>query len=66
MMDMPTVTLEKINENIMELKKEIQNLKGYIHEDFDLADDLKREINEAKRTPRSKFIRHEEVVKRFS
>ena len=56
---MPTVTLEKINENILELKKEIEVLKEYIHEDFELADDLKKEIKEAKNTPRSKFVRHD-------
>jgi len=63
---MQTVTLADIREDILELKKEIEGLKEYIHEDFELADDLKKEIEEAKKTPRSKFIKHEDVVKRFS
>ena len=63
---MQTVTLADIREDILELKKEIEGLKEYIHEDFELADDLKKEIEEAKNTPRSKFIKHEDVVKRFS
>ena len=63
---MQTLTLADIREDILELKKEIEGLKEYIHEDFELADDLKEEIKEAKNTPRSKFIKHEDVVKRFS
>jgi len=63
---MPTVTLEQINKNIMELRKDLEEIKEYIHEDFELADDVKKEIEEAKKTPRSEFIKHEDVVKRFS
>lgn len=63
---MPTVTLEQINKNIVELRKDVEELKEYIHEDFELADDLKSEIEEAKNTPHSKYIKHEDVVKKFS
>jgi len=63
---MPTITLEQINENILELKKYIEEIKEYLQEDFELADDLKKEIEEAKKTPRSKFIKHEDVVRRYS
>ena len=63
---MPTVTLEQINKNIMGLRKDLEEIKEYIHEDFELADDVKKEIEEAKKTPRSEFIKHEDVVKRFS
>ena len=63
---MPTVTLEEINQNIIGLKKEIEGLKEYVHEDFELADDLKKEIEEARKTSRSKYIKHEDVRKRFS
>ena len=63
---MPNVTLEQINENIMELRKDIEEIKEYVREDFELADDVTKEIEEAKKTPRSEFIKHEDVVKRFS
>ena len=63
---MVTVSLEQVSKSIIELRREIEELKEYIHEDFELADDLKKEIEEAKKTPRSKFIKHEDVVKRFS
>ena len=63
---MPNITLEQINENIIELKKDVEEIKEYMREDFELADDVKEEIKEAKKTPRSEFIKHEDVVKRFS
>ena len=63
---MTTVTLKQINENILELKKDVEEIKEFIHEDFELADDVKKEIEEAKKTPRSEFIKHEDVAKRFS
>ena len=63
---MPDVTLKQINENILELKKDMEEIKEYMHEDFELADDVKKEIKEAKKTPRSEFIKHEDVAKRFS
>jgi len=63
---MQTITLEQINKNILELKKDVEEIKEYIHEDFELADDLKKEIKDAKKTSRSKFIKHQDVLKRFS
>ena len=63
---MTSVTLEQINKNIIGLKNDIEEIKEYMREDYELADDLKKEIEEAKKTPRSKFIKHEEVVKKFS
>ena len=62
---MTTVTLKQINENILELKKDVEEIKEFIHEDFELADDVIKEIEEAKKTPRSEFIKHEDVAKRF-
>ena len=63
---METVTLEQINKNIIELKKEIEELKEFIHEDFELADDVKMEIEDSRKSSYSKFIKHEEVMKRYS
>ena len=63
---METVTLEQINKNIIGLKKEIEDLKCYIHEDFELADDVKTEIEESRKRPDSEFVSHVEVMKRYS
>ena len=37
---METITLDKVNKSILDLKKEIEELKEYIYEDFELADDV--------------------------
>ncbi len=60
------VTLEQINRNLDELRRDVAQIKEYLKEDYELSDDLKREIQEAKKTPRSKFISHDEVMKRYS
>ena len=64
---MSTITLKKIYEDIRLMKKDIERIKTLVEEDyFELADDVKKEIEGAKKTPRSKFIKHEEVSRRFS
>ena len=56
---MEQVTLEQINRNLIDLKKDLEEIKEYMREDFELADNVKKEIEEAKKTPRSKFIKLE-------
>ena len=63
---MKSITLEQINKNIIELRKEIVDLKEYIREDFELADYVKRDILESRKRLKSSFIKHENVVKRYS
>ena len=63
---MAQVTLEQINKNLMDLKKDIEELKEYVREDYELADSVKEEIEEAKKTPRSKFIKLETLKKRLA
>ena len=58
---MAQVTLEQINRNLIDLKKDLEEIKEYMREDFELADNVKKEIEEAKKTPRSKFIKIEEL-----
>ncbi len=60
------VTLEQINRNLDELRKDVAQIKEYLKEDYELSDDLKRELQEAKKNPRSEFISHDEVMKRYS
>jgi len=70
---MPSVTLEHINKNILVLNKEleamkheIEEIKEYIREDYEISDDVKKQIEESIKRPESEFISHEEVKKRFS
>ena len=58
---MTQVTLEQINKNLIDLKKDVEEIKEYMREDYELADGVKKEIEEAKNTPRSKFIKLEEL-----
>ena len=63
---MEQVTLEQINKNLMDLKKDIEELKEYMREDYELASSVKKEIEEAKKTSRSKFIKLEALKKRLA
>jgi uncharacterized coiled-coil DUF342 family protein len=63
---MSTVTLERIDARITELQKDIEEVKEYMREDFQLADDVRGEIEESRRRPDSKFVKHDDVMKRYS
>ena len=64
--NMGTVTLEQVNENILALKEEIDEIKSYIEEDnMELSDDIKIKIEESRKTPISKMKTQEEIEKKF-
>ena len=50
----------------MDLKKDMEEIKEYIREDFELSDSVKKEIGEAKNTPRSKFISFEDLKQKLA
>ena len=64
---METVTLEKVNNNILALKKELDEIKAYLEEDqLELSDDVKKEIKEArKKVERGEFYTEEEAKKKL-
>ena len=66
------VTLTQINKNILTLNKEVEEMKekldeisGYLREDYELAHDLKSQIGQSIKRPKSEFISHDVVKKRF-
>ena len=63
---MGAVTLDDINKNIIELRKEIECLKELVHEDFELADDAKNDILESRKRLKKEFISHEQMKKEFA
>lgn len=63
---MSTVTLERIDARITELQKDIEELKEYMREDFELADDVKNDIEASRKRPDSEFVKHDDVMKRYS
>ena len=44
---------------------EIMELKARVNEEFDLSDEAKKEIEEARRTMKTEFVSHEKIMKRF-
>ncbi|MBI1936039.1 hypothetical protein HYS31_06375 [Candidatus Woesearchaeota archaeon] len=63
---MAQVTLEQINRNLIDLKKDVAELKEYMREDYELTDDVQKEIEEAKNTSRSEFIKLEELKRKLA
>ena len=45
---MENVNLKQIYENVLELKKEIKEIKPFIQEDFELSDWVKNELKKAR------------------
>ena len=63
---METITLDKVNKSILDLKKEIEELKEYIYEDFELADDVVKDIEASRKRSKKEFISHEQMRKEFA
>ena len=63
---METITLDKVNKSILDLKKEIEELKEYIYEDFELADDVVKDIEASRKRPKKEFISHGQMRKGFA
>lgn len=62
---MGTITIEQIHNDLVNLKKEMEHLRTLIQEDYELSDDVVREIEESRRRPKREFISHEEMKKEF-
>ena len=63
---MTNVTLEKVNENILLLKKELDSIKEILEEDnLELRDEVKAQIEKSRRIHSSKFKTQEEIEKKF-
>lgn len=63
---MGTVTLEQIHKDLIGLKKEIEHLKTLIEEDFELSDDVVKEIEESRKRPSQEFISQDDMREEFS
>lgn len=63
---MVQVTLEKVNENVLILKREMDEIKEMIEEsDLELKDEVKMQIEESRKRPVSEFKSQEEIEKKF-
>ncbi len=63
---MEGVTLTKINEDLMLIKKDLNRIRLFFDEDeFKLSDEIKKQILESRKIPLSRMIPQEEVEREF-
>ena len=62
---MKSVSLATIHRELQELQKDLSFVKSVIAEDYELSDEAKKELAEARRTPKEKYISEEHMVKEF-
>ena len=62
---MALVSLKTIHEDLRNIQKDVHFIKHAIAEDFDLSKEAKIQLGEARKTPRAKYIKQEEVEKEF-
>ena len=57
--------IKHIHKDIEEIKKSLDFIKNILTEDSELSEVAKIELKEAKKTPISEYIDHEEVKRRL-
>ena len=60
------ITLEKLNEEIQEIKLELFKISHFLKEDFELSKETKEELEKARKEPISKYVDNKEVLKEFT
>ena len=63
---MGSLTIEKLHEDMLDLKKEVKHLRNVIEEEYELADDVVDDIEESKSRDSKQMISHEEMRKEFA
>ena len=63
---MSEVTLQEVNENILSLKREMDDIKELLEEaNLELRDEVKLQIEESRKRPVSEFKSQKELEKKF-
>ncbi|MFH0923826.1 MAG: hypothetical protein V1825_03765 [Candidatus Falkowbacteria bacterium] len=63
---MENITLEEIYQSLMDLRKEMFEIKIILKEEnLELADDAIEEIEISRKRPLNEFVSHEEMIKEF-
>lgn len=52
-----------MHKDIEEIKEKLEMITNLLKEDYELSDEFKEQIKEAKNAPDSEFIDHDEVMK---
>ncbi|MFQ6137106.1 MAG: hypothetical protein ACE5PM_08005 [Candidatus Hydrothermarchaeales archaeon] len=63
---METITLEQLHKEILGIKEELKRISSLLEEDFELSEEAKKELYEARKEPISSYVDHEKVIKEFS
>ena len=62
---MGTVTLERIHEDLMSMKKEIHEIKSYLAEEsLELTEGTKKQIRESRKRDEKEFVSQEDVERK--
>ena len=60
------ITLEQVNNNILSLKREVDDIKEMLEEStLELADEVKKEIEASRKRPVSEFKSQDYMEKKF-
>jgi len=62
---METMTLQQLHEDMIEIKKDLQYIKETIDEDFQVAEDVRQDIQESRKRTKNEFISHQDLKKEF-
>ena len=62
---MTSVSLKTIHEDLKNIQKDMQFIKHALTEDFELSSEAKRQLEQARKTPRSEYISQKDMEKEF-
>ncbi len=62
---MTAVTLERVYEDVKAIKQQLKKLSLVLQEDFELSEHAKKELEEARKTPRSEYVSQKEMENEF-
>ena len=62
---MVPVSLEIIHKDLKNLQKDVDFIKHLVAEDFEISHEAKKQLEEARKTPRTEYISQEDMEKEF-
>lgn len=63
---MASITLEKLDRDLTEIRMQLLKLTHLLEEDFELSDRAKRGLAAARKQPLSAYVDHARVMKEFA
>jgi len=62
---MGAITLKQIHEDLVKLMKDVESIKEIVREEYDLSNDVVKDIEDSRKRPEKELISHEEMKKEF-